>query len=754
MPVTLPMKHKKSTPVGNTCFSFIIDHDSKTITYFSNLQPFDSHSITDKKAFLLRAAKFRVEAEVRSRDLVDALGLSRSTILRAANQYKEHGEESFYEPRRARGPSRFTEEMKREANRMFGEGMSGAAVGRELGVGATTVNLNRRAGVIGACNENGGVGESVGVKGRGERDSRDREAAMGRGARNTEGRVLASRGLIEEAKPEFEEKAGAVVNGGVLAALPALLKEGLVDSIRDTFSLRRGYYGANSIVLFLALMLLARVRNPESIRYQSPGEWGAILGLDRCPEVKTLRRKIRGFASSGDALERWQSELAGRWMRDDPQSFATLCVDGHVKTYSGGGGRLPKKFVPREKLCLPASVSYWVNALGGKPFLCIHKDMDPGMVKAVEADVIKELESLGALDGAVDITGEEPGEAVVTLVFDREGWSPQMFRRLAGRGIACITWHKNFKGEDWPEEEFAKVRVPVYGPAGTHSSEVSLAERKVSLGSGFEVRQVRRLVDTGRQIPLITTHPTMTTQEVAGAMFSRWSQENYFKYMREQFNLDSLTTYILEELGADTMVVNPVKREKRKLLGKRRGRLGNLRGRLAGKEKKLAGEKGKKREKREREVEEIKGEIEGIEEEVRVLGDEIKGLPEKIAVGEMGEEQRYQALENKERLFLDIIRMVAYRAETRMMGPVIECQGKKPNARKLLQSLFTSEADILPDRENKILRVRFLGLGSDSCERDLEKLVDELNATNTIFPGTDFRMVYELPDQKRPANSQ
>ncbi len=35
-------------------------------------------------------------------------------------------------------------------------------------------------------------------------------------------------------------------------------------------------------------MTLARVRNPEALRYQAPGEWGAILGLDRCPEAKTL----------------------------------------------------------------------------------------------------------------------------------------------------------------------------------------------------------------------------------------------------------------------------------------------------------------------------------------------------------------------------------------------------------------------------------------------------------------------------------
>lgn len=737
---TLPISYKNSARIGSSCFSLAVEDG--IVTCFSNLEPFECFPVEDRRAVTLRIAKFRVDSGLRECDLAEAFNVSTSTVQRAANKYRKRGEEGFYKAPRGRGPSKFTEEMKQKANKMLAEGKSGADVGRVLGVPPTTVNLNRRAGVIGGGENK--TEQSV-VRQRGERDSRDREAAMGRGAKDTQGRVLASHGLVDEASPEFREKAGAVANAGVLSALPSLLKEGLLDSARDLFSLPRGYYGMNTVIMFLAFMLLARVRNPESIRYHSPGEWGAVLGLDRCPEVKTLRRKIRAMAGEEDRVKRWQSVLARRWMEDDPQSFAALCVDGHVKTYSGRKGNLPRKFVPREKLCLPASVSYWINALGGKPFMCIHEDMDPGMVKAVEQDVVRELESLEVLEGAADITTGE-AQPVLTLVFDREGWSPALFRRLAERGIACITWHKNFKGENWSEEKFEKVNVPIWGPVGSEDAEVELGEESVELLKGFSVRQIRRRLPGGRQVPLITTHPSMSMEEVGGAMFSRWSQENYFKYMREQFNLDSLTAHMLEDLPPDTMVVNPRRREKQKLLKKWRGRLGNLRVRLARKEK----SKGKKKD----DVVTISKEIEELEEEIGKLGEEVRNLAEKIPVGEMNEEERLQSLGNSERLFLDIIRMIAYRAETRMMGAVIECQGKKPNARKLLQSLFTCEADILPEPEEKILRVRFLGFGSNSCERSLKNLVDELNATNTIFPGTDLRMVYELPAEIRAASPQ
>ena len=136
---------------------------------------------------------------------------------------------------------------------------------------------------------------------------------MGRAARDVERRMLASAGLMTEAKPVFAEPAYAVAHGGVLAALPMLLREGLLGAANRLFRLPNGFYGLTTILLFVACMTLARVRNPEGLRYQAPGEWGAILGLDRCPEPKTLRRKIRLLASAEHTVRDWQSALAHDW---------------------------------------------------------------------------------------------------------------------------------------------------------------------------------------------------------------------------------------------------------------------------------------------------------------------------------------------------------------------------------------------------------------------------------------------------------
>ncbi len=103
----------------------------------------------------------------------------------------------------------------------------------------------------------------------------------------------------------------------------------------------------------------------------------------------------------------------------------------------------------------------------------------------------------------------------------------------------------------------------------------------MTLPNGFRVRQIRRLLDSGRQVPFITTDPHKPVAEAAGAMFSRWSQENFFKYMRDEFNLDALPTHELEPLAPDTMVVNPLRRAYDKAIRRLDHQLARLRNRVA-----------------------------------------------------------------------------------------------------------------------------------------------------------------------------
>ncbi len=753
---TLPLQPPEAVPIGMSCFSFA-SLDGRVV-YFSNLEPFDSHDEDDRPARLLRIARLAMHG-IRHKDLQAAFGVSRTTVHRALNRLEEGGEASFHTPRRGRGTSVIVGAKAREANRLLAVGMSGAAVARALGVATATVNHNRRKGFIGngrpaAAPPPGrpepaaaepDTGAPAGAASpdrldRSARDRRDRAAPMGRGARDSTGRIAASTGAMIEAPPRFDEPLSAVTGGGVLAALPMLLREGLLARAGAFLSLPKGDYGLTSVLLLLAFLFLARVRNPEALRHEAPGEWGAVLGLDRCPEAKTLRRKIRALAADVQQVRNWQDALAQAWLQDQPDLTATLSVDGHVKVYTGRKGRLPKHFVSRQKLCLAASTSYWVNVLGGEPLLCLHKDLDPRMTQALEHDILPALERLG-LPGpeAPDLTAGRDARPALTLVFDREGWSPALFTRLARRGIAVLTWHKGFKGEDWPTPEFRTVEVPLHGPGATRARTARLAERRIRLPGGPEVRQIRRLLDSGRQVPLVTTNFHMTMEQAAGALFSRGSQENFFKTMREEFNLDALAVHGLVELDPEARVVNPARRTLEREISRLRSRLGTLRNRIADRLRGTPAAAAVAAARR------LQAESEALEAERDTLTRRRQAVPGHIKVAELEAHDRLDALPSGEKLLLDIIRMIAYRAETRMMAAVAGAQGRKQRPRRSLSALFHSDADIIPEPDDGILRVRILGTASDAGDDAIRGLLDELNQTRTSFPGTGLRMVYELP---------
>jgi len=105
-------------------------------------------------------------------------------------------------------------------------------------------------------------------------------------------------GLAECATTHFE--AGRDVQmAGLLAGLPALCANGLLRGIDRFFKLPKGFYSVLHILVVLGFMALARIRRPEGLRHVPPGELGQVVGLDRVPEVRTLREKIAPMARTG-----------------------------------------------------------------------------------------------------------------------------------------------------------------------------------------------------------------------------------------------------------------------------------------------------------------------------------------------------------------------------------------------------------------------------------------------------------------------
>ena len=102
--------------------------------------------------------------------------------------------------------------------------------------------------------------------------------------------MAAALGLLDGAPTEFQT-CRDVSFGGVLCALPALTQNGLFDHLDECFSSLGGYYTTTQVVSVLALMALCQIQTVEQLQYQSPGELGKLLGLDRVPEVRCQNKR-------------------------------------------------------------------------------------------------------------------------------------------------------------------------------------------------------------------------------------------------------------------------------------------------------------------------------------------------------------------------------------------------------------------------------------------------------------------------------
>jgi hypothetical protein len=132
------------------------------------------------------------------------------------------------------------------------------------------------------------------------------------------------------------------------------------------------------------------------------------------------------------------------------------------------------------------------------------------------------------------------------------------------------------------------------------------------------------------------------------------------------------------------------------------------------------------------------------EQEIQDLLREQAGIPKYVKVKQMPADCRYNKLKSESKLFMNTIRMIVYRAETavaNLMTPYYARSSEE--VRMLVKEIIKNDADLIPDLPGKTLTVRLHSLSTPRANDMAKKLCPILNETETVFPGTDLRMVYE-----------
>ena len=531
--------------------------------------------------------------------------------------------------------------------------------------------------------------------------------------------------------------------GGVLCALPALEANGLFAYLPKTFPSLGGYYTTLQVVMPLAPMALCRLKTVEQLQYEAPGELGKLMGLDRVPEVRCLRNKMAQLCK-GNAAEEWAGLLSQQRLGADPERAGTLSVGGHVRLDHGKKTEFPRRDVSRQRLCLRGTTDYWVNDAMGQPFFCVERPIDHGMLEALRSDIVPRLLNEVPGQPREEELEADPHRCRFVIIFDREGDSPVFFKEMwQTHRIACITYHKFPKGT-WREEDFSEVGGTL--PRG-ESVSMKLAERGSWIGGknkGLWVREIRKLTTKGHQTRLISSACGQLAIEDAAGLFSRWGQENFFRYMMQHDAMDLLSEYGTEEIPeTNRPVVNPRWRDWDRRLRSLKGQLQQQRAEFAActLHPATAAEDIPQWEERKSKLSES---VEQLEQEFDDVKQQRQATPHHLDWEELPTEDKCKRLASSRKRLMDTVRLIAYRAETALTGIVQEAFARNDDARSLVRDLFRSGADLSPDTTAGILRGGVHPMANPRSNRAIEHLLRELNAAEFIYPGTSLKLIFTL----------
>jgi hypothetical protein len=376
---------------------------------------------------------------------------------------------------------------------------------------------------------------------------------------------------------------------------------------------------------------------------------------------------------------------------------------------------------------------FWVNAKDGMPYFYVTGEVNEKLQEMILTKLVPAPDKMEHPQSGLD------GDPRYTIVFDREAYSPRFFRTLLeDHRIAVITYNKNVV-DNWDGEGFADYEVETdLGP-----TTMKLRQKKVE-GDGVSMREVRKLNQGGHQTSILTTHANLSMVSIALHMFARWAQENFFKYMIQEYAFDRLVQYTVNQLDENIMVVNREYSNLTYRLKKVREKPARRKAGLYSlKEQNVTGETKNVKTLITKQLK-LNEEPELLLVEEQQLMKQRKTEPYRIKISQMPQGQRYNKLNTESKHLMNIIKMIVYRSETALANLLAPNFAKSDHEiRALIKSLISNKADIAPGLEEKKLVVTLYSMASNRQNLAIDKICQTLNDAKVVFPGSDLTLFYK-----------
>ncbi|MHC4140010.1 MAG: putative transposase, partial [Planctomycetota bacterium] len=312
-------------------------------------------------------------------------------------------------------------------------------------------------------------------------------------------------------------------------------------------------------------------RSLEDFKRVYPEEFGLLIGRSFSPSLFTLRRFLHRIRELNQG-EKLIDEFALMYLKLGVATWGVLYIDGHFLPYYGIYP-ITKGWHGVRKIPMKGSYNFIGVDAKFTPWIFLVRSSSEDLLQKIP-ELLEKAKRIGRDIGLSDQVVND-----LILVFDREGYSAELYNFIDGRDrkdkkrrAIFISWAKYSDKwvNDIAEDKFDKSVEVKYEIQG--SKEIKYFQTKRTMSKYGVIRAI--VIQSGRikKRSVIYTNAKdneIDAEKIIELLCRRWGEENLIKELLLKHLINYSPGYVFEELEEQPMVDNPeIKQLKKEKAGK------------------------------------------------------------------------------------------------------------------------------------------------------------------------------------------
>ncbi|MBI2447339.1 MAG: helix-turn-helix domain containing protein [Candidatus Omnitrophica bacterium] len=509
---------------------------------------------------------------------------------------------------------------------------------------------------------------------------------------------------------------------GGLLFVPLLREYNFLRTIKKIINIETHEgYTLDELCLTLFYFDIFRFESMENFKTAYPEEFGGLIGRLSSPSVYTLRRFLHNVKDL-DKGEELIDAYAKEYLKSGITKWGVLYIDSHFLPYFGIYC-IKMGFHGVRKIPMKGSYNFLAIDERFTPLLFLVRSSSEDLLEKIP-EIIQKARRLAKEAGVVE---EDINSLIV--IFDREGYSAELFRALDGRDkengkfkARFITWGKYADKwvDDIEDEKLNKTVTVTYEIQ--EPEEVKYFDTERAMPKYGKIRAI--VIEAGRGRAAIYTNDKEISAEIAIQLICRrWGEENLIKELMMKHLIEYFPGYETEDLDEQPMVDNPrvkkIKEERTKL----KSELSQIKSKF-GHDVIEEMAKGKNWRTIKKKYLPVIADIGSINSKITLLDLEIDKHPEGVRFDE-AHGKKLVELNYERKRFLDAIKVFTYNMEKQMCKVLLNYYGVKKEIYPALSMIVKRGGFI--KLEGRKLRVQLRRFRNSDIDYAARRLCEDLN---------------------------